>query len=98
MSLFASQPGFEVEPASSQIAGTPIGTFETVSIVDGPFTVNENSEISASFFQPLLNSGESPKGNDQDTSIEFCKFGLVVTQLCDVLSAGYSAKVTEEDQ
>ena len=96
--LFASQPGFEVEPTSSQVAGTPIGTFETIGVIDCPFTVEEDSEISAGFFQPLLDSGKRSKGNDQDASIEFCKFGLVVTQLCDMLSAGYSAKVTEKDQ
>ncbi len=98
MGLFASQPGFEVDPTGSQITGTPIGTFETIGVIDCPFTVEEDGEISAGFFEPLLDSGKRSKGNDQDTSIEFCKFRLVVTQLCDMLSAGYSAKVTEKDQ
>lgn len=96
--LFASEPSFEVVPASPQVAGTPIGALKSVSIIDCPFTVEEDGEISACFFQPLLDRWKRAKRNDQDTSIEFCKLGLAVAQLCDMLSAGYSAKMTEKDQ
>jgi hypothetical protein len=46
----------------------------------------------------LLHGGERSEGNDKNARVQFGKFVLLVTQLCDMLAAGYSAKVTEKDQ
>jgi hypothetical protein len=45
-----------------------------------------------------LKGGQRSKRNDEDAGIEFGKFFLTGAQLCGMLAAGYSAKVTEEDQ
>jgi hypothetical protein len=45
-----------------------------------------------------LDCGKRPKGNDENTGIQFGKFFLARAQLCGMFAAGYSAKVTEEDQ
>jgi hypothetical protein len=96
--LFPSQPGFDINPASPQRAGSPVGTLQAIDFINCPFTVKQNGEISASFIEPLLHGGECTKGNNEDVGIEFCKFGLLVTQLCDMLAAGYSAKMAEKDE
>jgi hypothetical protein len=46
----------------------------------------------------LLHSGESSKGNNEDTCVEVGEFLLARAQLCGMFAAGYSAKVTEEDK
>jgi hypothetical protein len=45
-----------------------------------------------------LEGGQSSKGNDKDACIQVCNFLLMVAQLCGMFAAGYSAKMTEEDQ
>jgi hypothetical protein len=96
--FFAYQPGFEVNPACFQRARTPVGTFESVGVVNCPLAVEQDGEISAGFFEPLLHNGQGSKRNDKNAGVEFCEFGLTVTQLCNMLAAGYSAKVTEKDK
>ncbi|MCK7519028.1 MAG: hypothetical protein MZV64_15535 [Ignavibacteriales bacterium] len=46
----------------------------------------------------MLHGGQGSERNDKNAGIEFGKFILAVAQLCDMLTAGYSAKVTEKDQ
>jgi hypothetical protein len=46
----------------------------------------------------LLHGGEHSKGNDKNACVQFGEFGLLVTQLCDMFAAGYSAKVAEKDK
>jgi hypothetical protein len=45
-----------------------------------------------------LHGGQGSKGDDKHAGVKFGEFRLTVTQLCDMLTAGYSAKVTEEDE
>ena len=98
VSLFASEPGFKIDPACSEVAGTQVGTFEAIGVIGSPFPVEQDGEIAAGFIHPLLDGGKSPKGNNEDLSLEFCKLKLMVTQLRDMLTAGNSAQMTEEDQ
>jgi len=46
----------------------------------------------------LLEGGQRSERNDKDAGVEFCKFVLARAQLCGMFAAGYSAKMTEEDQ
>ena len=96
--LFACQPGLEINPACPQGARTPVGAFELIAFIDFTLTVQEHGEIRARLCEPLLDRSKRAKGNDQDAGVEVCKIGLVVAQLYDMLAAGYSAKMTEEDQ
>ena len=96
--LFACQPGFKISPARPQGAGTPVGAFELIRFVDVTLPVEEHGEVRTRLFEPLLDRSKRAKGNDQDAGVEVCKIGLVVAQLYDMLAAGYSAKVTEEDE
>ena len=91
--LPASQPDFEVNPARSKVARTPVGTFESISAVDCPFTVEQNGELAAGFLHPLLDGWEGPKGYDEDAGIEVGQFLLMVAQLRDMLTAGYSTQM-----
>lgn len=72
--------------------------FESVGLVGNAFTVEQDSERTADFVHPLLNAWQRSKGNDEDAGIEFGKFFLVGAQLCGMFTAGYSAKMTEENQ
>lgn len=67
-------------------------------MVHTAFSVEQDCEISTGFLHPLLHSGEGSKGNNEDTCVEVGEFLLARAQLCDMLTAGYSAKVTEKDQ
>jgi len=96
--LFACQPGFEISPACPQGAGTPVGMFELIRFVDVTLPVKQHREVRTRLFEPLLDRSKRAEGNDQDAGVQVCKIGLVVAQLYDMLAAGYSAKVTEEDQ
>lgn len=96
--LFACQPGFKISPACPQGAGTPVGAFELIRFVDVTLPVKQHGEVRTRLFEPLLHSRKRAEGNDQDARVELCKIGLVVAQLYDMLAAGYSAKMTEEDQ
>jgi hypothetical protein len=68
-----------------------------VGLVHTAFSVEQDCEIAAGFFEPLLHGGERSKGNHKNARVQFGKFGLLVAQLCDMLAAGNSAKVTEKD-
>lgn len=98
VSLFSRQPGFEVIPARVQVAGAPVGTFQAVGIVNRAVTVEQNSEGRAGLLHPLLDGGKRSKGNNKDADVELFEFVLTGAQLCDMLAAGYSAKVTEKDE
>jgi hypothetical protein len=46
----------------------------------------------------LLHGREGPKGNNEDTCVEIVEFLLARAQLCGMITAGYSAKVSEENK
>ncbi len=73
-------------------------TFELVGFVGGTVTVKQNVEGLADFLHPLLDGGKGSKRDDEDAGIELFEFFLAGAQLCGMFAAGYSAKVTKEDE
>lgn len=96
--LFPRQPGFEINPARPQGAGSPVGTFQSIGLVGDAVTVKQDCECPTDFVHPLLEGGECSERNDENAGIEFGKFFLVVAQLRGMFAAGNSAQVTEKDQ
>ncbi len=96
--LAALKPAFDVEPHHARMPGAQARAFQPIGVVHRPFAVEQHGKGAADFVHPLLQGGQGAKGNDEDAGIEFCKFLLVCAQLCGMLAAGYSAKMTEEDQ
>ena len=45
-----------------------------------------------------MDGWQGAEGDDKDARVEHGDFVLTGAQLCDMLAAGYSAKMTEEDQ
>ena len=72
--------------------------FELIVFIDASVTVEQDGKRAADFVHPLLEGGQSPKRDDENTGVEFGKFLLARAQLCGMFAAGYSAKVTEEDE
>lgn len=52
----------------------------------------------ARFVKPLLNGGKGAERDDDDARVEADKLFVVVTQLCHMRPAGYSAKVAQKDE
>lgn len=92
------QPAGEIQPYCARTSRAQFRAFESISVVDCPLAVEQNSEVATGFFEPFLHGGEGSKGKDKNMCIQFGKFVLLFAQLCDMLTAGYSAKVTEKDQ
>ena len=46
----------------------------------------------------MIESGKRSKGNNKDAGIELFEFILARAQLCGMFAAGYSAKMTEENE
>jgi len=67
-------------------------------LIDGTVTIKQNGERAADFIHPLLEGGQRSERNDKDAGIELGKFLLARAQLCGMFAAGYSAKVTEENE
>ena len=67
-------------------------------MIDGTVTIKQNGERAADFIHPLLEGGQRSERNDKDAGIELGKFLLARAQLCGMFAAGYSAKVTEENE
>ena len=98
MEFLSLQPAGEIQPQRTRTLRAQFGSFESVGVVNCPFTVEQDGECRASLVHPLLEGGQRPEGNDEDAGIEFCKFVLARAQLCGMFAAGYSAKVTEKNK
>lgn len=96
--LFTAQVAGSVKPEGARTKSAQAGTLQAVGIVNRPFPVEQDGEIGAGFAHPLLDGGQGAEGDDKDTGIELGYFLLLITQLCDMLTAGYSAKMAEKDQ
>jgi hypothetical protein len=96
--LFSAQVIFGVEPECARTEGAQARAFQSVGVVNRPFAVEQDCEGDAGFFQPLLDGGQGAEGDDEDPGVEFGKFFLTGAQLCDMLTAGYSAQMTQENQ
>ncbi len=92
------KPAFDVNPYHARMIRAQARAFELVGLVNCAVTIKQNIERAANFVHPLLESGECSKGNDKDAGIQLGEFVLVRAQLCGMFAAGYSAKMTEEDQ
>jgi hypothetical protein len=96
--LFSAQVVFGVEPERARAEGAQARAFQAVGGVNCPLTVEQDGEGGAGFAQPLLDGGQGAEGDDKDAGVQFGKFVLTGAQLCDMLAAGYSAKMTQKDQ
>lgn len=94
----ALEPSFDVDPHHARMPRTQARAFESVGFVGNAVTVEKDGERPADFVHPLLEGGKCAERDDIDAGVEFCKFTLARAQLCGMFAAGYSAKVTEEDE
>jgi len=94
----ALEPAFDVQPHHTWMMRTQARAFESVGLINGAVTVKQNGECAADFIHPLLEGGKRSKGDDKDARIELFEFILARAQLCGMFAAGYSAKVTKEDE
>ena len=87
-----------LDPHHARMPRTQARAFESVGFVGNAVTVEKDGERPADFVHPLLEGGKCAERDDIDAGVEFCKFTLARAQLCGMFAAGYSAKVTEEDE
>ena len=96
--FLSAKPSHQIKPACFQIAGTPVGAFQSVGIVDFTVAVEENGEMIAIIAHPLLDGGKCSEGDNDNARIPFFEFILVLAQLCHMLTAGNSTQVTQENK
>ena len=96
--LFATQVAGGVKPERTQTEGAQARALQAVGIIDCPLAVKQDGEVGAGFAHPLLDGGQGAEGDDKDTRVQFGKFVLACAQLCDMLAAGYSAQVAQENE
>ena len=92
------KPTLDVHPHHARMPRAQARSFELIGFINDAVTVEQNGEVTADFLHPLLDGGKRSERNDEDASVESLKFFLVRAQLCGMFAAGYSAKMTEEDE
>ena len=96
--LTTLKPTFDVNPYHARMIRAQARAFELIGLVNCAVTIKQNIERAANFLHPLLESGERSKRDNQDAGIQLGEFVLARAQLCGMFAAGYSTKVTEENQ
>ena len=96
--FLSAKPSCEIKPTRFQVAGTPVRALQSISVVDFTLAIEQDGEMVTVLAHPFLNGGECPKRDDDDARIAFFEFFLVLAQLCHMLAAGNSAKVTQENE
>lgn len=96
--LAALEPAFDVDPHHARMIRAQARAFESVGLVDDALTVEQDGKRAADFVHPLLECGKRSERDDEDAGIELGKFFLARAQLCGMFAAGYSAKMTQEDE
>ena len=96
--LTTLKPTFDIHPYHARMIRAQARAFELIGLVNCAVTIKQNIERAANFFHPLIESGERSKRDNKDAGIQLGEFILVCAQLCGMFAAGYSTKVTEENQ